>query len=114
MYRTFRLIPGNGAHRLDTCELNLNTLRFGYTFDRYNKTENADGAQGSFGFTNAGAPTGTSTFNQSWANFLLSNVSTFISRALGRSVPYADPAGEVTLRKRQGTFQFAAQAAAAT
>jgi hypothetical protein len=53
------------------------TFRFGYTFNRYNKTENADGAQGSFGFTNAGAPTGTSAFQQSWANFLLGNVSTF-------------------------------------
>lgn len=53
------------------------TLRFGYAFNRYNKTENADGAQGSFGFTNAGAPTGTSSFQQSWANFLLGNVSSF-------------------------------------
>lgn len=53
------------------------TFRFGYTFNRYNKTENADGAQGSFGFTNVGAPTGTSAFQQSWANFLLGNVSTF-------------------------------------
>ena len=53
------------------------TFRFGYSFNRYNKTENADGAQGSFGFTNAGAPTGTSAFQQSWANFLLGNVSTF-------------------------------------
>jgi len=53
------------------------TFRFGYSFNRYNKTENADGAQGSFGFTNAGAPTGTSAFQQSWANFLLGNVSSF-------------------------------------
>ncbi len=53
------------------------TFRFGYTFNRYNKTENADGAQGSFGFTNAGGPTTTSAFQQSWANFLLGNVSSF-------------------------------------
>ncbi len=53
------------------------SFRFGYAFNRYNKTENADGAQGSFGFTNAGAPTGTSAFQQSWANFLLGNVSSF-------------------------------------
>jgi hypothetical protein len=59
------------------------TFRFGYNFNRYNKTENADGAQGSFGFTNAGAPTGTSSFQQSWANFLLGNVSSF-------SMPSAD------------------------
>ena len=38
------------------------TFRFGYAFNRYNKTENADGAQGAFGFSNAGAPTGTSSF----------------------------------------------------
>ncbi|HUB80003.1 MAG TPA: carboxypeptidase-like regulatory domain-containing protein [Bryobacteraceae bacterium] len=53
------------------------TFRIGYSFDRYNKTENADGAQGAFGFTNVGAPSGTSAFQQSWANFLLGNVSTF-------------------------------------
>ena len=53
------------------------TLRFGYTLNRYNKTENAASQQGAFGFTNIGAPTGTSTFQQSWANFLLGNVSTF-------------------------------------
>ena len=55
------------------------TFRFGYTFDRYNKTENADGAQGSFGFTNVGAVSSASsyTFQQSWANFLLGNVSSF-------------------------------------
>ncbi len=52
-------------------------MRFGCTMNRYNKTENAAGQQGSFGFTNAEAPTGTSTFQQSWANFLLGNVSSF-------------------------------------
>ncbi|HLK69019.1 MAG TPA: carboxypeptidase-like regulatory domain-containing protein [Bryobacteraceae bacterium] len=53
------------------------TFAFGVSINRYNKTENAAGQQGAFGFTNAGAPTGTSTFQQSWANFLLGNVSTF-------------------------------------
>ncbi len=53
------------------------TVRFGYTMNRYNKTENAASQQGSFGFTNAGAPTGTNAFLQSWANFLLGNVSSF-------------------------------------
>ncbi len=53
------------------------TFRFGYSVNRYNKTENADGQQGSFGFTNAGVPTGTNNYMQSWANFLLGNVSTF-------------------------------------
>jgi hypothetical protein len=53
------------------------TFRFGVSINRYNKTENAAGQQGNFTFTNAGAPSGTSTFQQSWANFLLGNVSTF-------------------------------------
>jgi hypothetical protein len=52
-------------------------LKFGVSLNHYQKTENAMGQQGTFGFTNAGAPTGTSTFQQSWANFLLGNVSTF-------------------------------------
>lgn len=53
------------------------TFRFGVSINHYQKTENAAGQQGAFAFTNAGAPTGTSTFQQSWANFLLGNVSTF-------------------------------------
>ena len=53
------------------------TLKLGLTIDRYNKAENAANQEGSFGFTNAGAPTGTSSFNQSWANFLLGNVASF-------------------------------------
>ena len=52
-------------------------FKFGFSSNRYNKTENAAGQQGSFGFTNVGAPTGTSSFNQSWANFLLGNVASF-------------------------------------
>ena len=39
--------------------------------------ESASAQQGTFGFTNAGAPTGTSAFQQSFANFLLGNVATF-------------------------------------
>ncbi len=53
------------------------TLKFGWNTNRYNKTENAASQQGTFGFTNAGAPTGTSAFQQSFANFLLGNVATF-------------------------------------
>jgi hypothetical protein len=45
--------------------------------DRYNKTENAASDQGSFSFSNAGAPSGTSSFQQSFANFLLGNVASF-------------------------------------
>ncbi|MCX6628290.1 MAG: hypothetical protein NTW28_11755, partial [Candidatus Solibacter sp.] len=51
--------------------------KFGYSGNRYNKTENANSGQGSFGFTSAGVLTGTSAFQQSWTNFLLGNVATF-------------------------------------
>lgn len=57
--------------------LGRHTLKFGYSFNRYNKTENAASQQGTFTFTNAGAPSGTSAFQQSFANFLLGNVATF-------------------------------------
>ena len=54
------------------------TFKFGFSTNRYNKTENNPGTpQGTFTFSNAGVPTGTSSFQQSWANFLLGNVSTF-------------------------------------
>ena len=54
------------------------SFKFGYTFNRYNKSENNPGSpEGTFGFTNVGAPTGTTSFQQSWANFLLGNVATF-------------------------------------
>jgi hypothetical protein len=52
-------------------------LKFGVSINHYQKTENAMGQQGTFSFTNIGAPTGTSTFQQSWANFLLGNVSSY-------------------------------------
>jgi hypothetical protein len=53
------------------------TLKFGLSINRYNKTENAASDQGSFAFSNTGAPTGTNAFQQSFANFLLGNVSSF-------------------------------------
>jgi len=53
------------------------TLALGYTFDRYQKTENANSGQGSFAFSTQGLISGTTSFQQSWANFLLGNVSTF-------------------------------------
>jgi hypothetical protein len=53
------------------------TLKFGYSMNRYNKTENAASDQGTFSFTNAGAPSGTNSFQQSFANFLLGNVASF-------------------------------------
>lgn len=52
-------------------------FRFGFSMNRYNKTENAANQEGSFAFTSTGVPTGTSAFQQSWANFLLGSVGTF-------------------------------------
>ena len=53
------------------------TFKFGFNSNRYNKTENAASQQGVFNFSAVGAPTGTTTFQQSFANFLLGNVATF-------------------------------------
>ena len=53
------------------------SLKFGWTTHRYNKTENAASGQGVFTFSSAGVPTGTSTYQQAFANFLLGNVATF-------------------------------------
>jgi hypothetical protein len=59
------------------------SVKFGYQGNRYNKTENANGgAQGTFNFSSAGLPTGTSTFQQAWANFLLGNVSSFTQSSM--------------------------------
>jgi hypothetical protein len=53
------------------------TIKFGWNTNRYNKTENAASQQGTFNFSNAGLVTGTNSFQQAFANFLLGNVSTF-------------------------------------
>ena len=53
------------------------TLKFGLTINRYNKTENAANQEGAFTFSSAGLQTGTTSFQQAWANFLLGNVATF-------------------------------------
>ena len=54
------------------------TVKFGATYNRYQKKENNAGANaGTFTFTPASVPTGTTTFNQAFANFLLGNVATF-------------------------------------
>jgi hypothetical protein len=61
------------------------TIRFGGSFNHYQKTENAAGANaGSFGFTSAtaGTPAGTSLFAQAFANFLTGNVQTFSQTSL--------------------------------
>src|SRR5581483_5349324 len=54
------------------------SLKFGISGNRYQKTENAAGNNyGTFTFSTTPRPTGTSTFEQAWANFLLGNVATF-------------------------------------
>jgi hypothetical protein len=54
------------------------TLKFGFTSNRYQKTENAASGQGVFTFSNLGNPGSSATsFYQSWANFLLGSVATF-------------------------------------
>ncbi len=54
------------------------TIRFGATYNHYQKTENAaSGNQATFAMTPASTPAGATTFEQSWANFLLGNVATF-------------------------------------
>jgi hypothetical protein len=58
--------------------LGNNTVRFGASYNHYQKTENAaNGNQGAFSFTPASVPTGATTFQQAFANFLLGNVATF-------------------------------------
>jgi hypothetical protein len=54
------------------------TLRFGLSYNHYEKTENAaSGNQGTFTFIPASVPTGTTSFEQAFANFLQGNVTTF-------------------------------------
>ncbi len=54
-------------------------LKFGGVLTRYNKNENLNYPSqfGNFTFVGTGAPTGTSSFTQEWANFMLGNVSSF-------------------------------------
>ena len=52
-------------------------FRFGYSMNHYQKSENSTSGQGSFGFSSNGVPSGTSSFQQAWANFLLGNAATF-------------------------------------
>jgi hypothetical protein len=52
------------------------TLRVGMTANRYQRKENAAGNNaGTLSFTTTGVPSGTDSFSQSWANFLLGNVA---------------------------------------
>ncbi len=59
------------------------TLRFGFVVNSYQKTENAGGNNtGTFTFSPASVPTGVTTFQQAFANFLLGNVATFSQASL--------------------------------
>jgi hypothetical protein len=59
------------------------TIKFGGEIFHYQKTENNGGPNvGSFAFAANGAPKGTTAFQQSFANFLLGNVSNFSQASL--------------------------------
>ena len=66
-----------------TLILGRHNIKFGGQVNLYTKTENAGGNNaGTFGFVNTPRPTGTGNFQQSWANFLLGNVSNFSQTSL--------------------------------
>jgi len=61
------------------------TMKFGFTMNHYNKTENLvnGGTQGTLTFSSTGVPSGTSSFQQAWANFLLGGpVATFTQNSI--------------------------------
>ena len=59
------------------------TMRFGFTQTFYQKTENAATTNaGSFSFTGAIRPAGTSVYEQSWADFLLGRAASFTQASL--------------------------------
>jgi hypothetical protein len=63
--------------------LGNHSVRFGVTYNHYQKTENAGGANaGNFNFTPASTPAGATTYEQAFANFLLGNVATFSQTSL--------------------------------
>ena len=54
------------------------TIKAGVTVDHYNKSENqATNNVGTFNFSTTPRPTGTTTTQQAWANFLLGSVVSF-------------------------------------
>jgi hypothetical protein len=59
------------------------TFKFGGSYNYYQKSENAGGNNvGTFTFVNTPLPSGTTNFEQSWANFLLGNVATYTQTSL--------------------------------
>ncbi len=55
------------------------TLKFGASINHYEKLENSPNGNnyGTFAFANTGAPAGTTSYQQAFANFLLGNVATY-------------------------------------
>jgi Carboxypeptidase regulatory-like domain len=75
------------------------TIKVGGTYYHYRKHENAGrGNEGSFTFSNNGVPSGTSNFEQAWANFLLGRVGTFAQSSL-----------DLTADIRDNQFEYYAQ-----
>lgn len=59
------------------------TLKMGLSWNKYNKSENAGGNNpGTFTFYDDGVPTGTSSFEQEWANFLLGRAGDFTQNSM--------------------------------
>jgi hypothetical protein len=56
------------------------TLKFGFQYNWYQKSENAGGGNEGTFFFNDTNPAGKATLEQEWANFLLGNVSSFTQR----------------------------------
>jgi len=82
-----------------TRTLGRHTVKIGFTYHRYQKSENAaKGNNGSFGFADTPRPSGTPNFRQEWANFLLGNVSTFRQNSL-------DFRAEIRQRQLEGFAQ---------
>ncbi|HEY7401897.1 MAG TPA: carboxypeptidase regulatory-like domain-containing protein [Candidatus Angelobacter sp.] len=78
----------------------LHTMKFGFSYHRYQKNENDAGANPSNGqFTFFGTdPNGDETFQQEWASFLLGNVSEFRQTKL-----------DIATKIRQRSLDFFAQ-----
>lgn len=67
------------------------TFKFGAVYYHYNKNENAAGNNvGTYAFNNNGVPTGTFSFEQAWANFLLGRVGTFSQSSLDLTADIMD------------------------
>jgi hypothetical protein len=72
----------NGYDNL-TKILGPHSIRTGFTYNYYQKTENAAGNNvGSFDFTSPSIPAGATAFQQAFANFLIGHVATFSQASL--------------------------------